>query len=131
MSHQMKTIREDQLSSIKKQIPASIFIGEIDGETIRTRDDYLNAVWQVFSFPYKEYMGLDAYLDWIRDLSWLHAEGYVFIIRRAAAMLRESPRDREIILRSLENTVLPWWESDVEKCVVEGKAKPFDIYLVE
>jgi hypothetical protein len=31
----------------------------------------------------------------------------------------------------LEEDVLPWWESDVEKHVVGGKVKSFQVYIVE
>ena len=31
----------------------------------------------------------------------------------------------------MKNKILPWWESDVEKHVVDGKVKSFQVYIVE
>ena len=38
---------------------------------------------------------------------------------------------KDLFLEILEEDVLPWWESDVEKHVVGGKAKSFQVYIVE
>ena len=81
-----------------------------------------------FPIPAK---GLDGYLDWITDLSWLNRDGYALIIKNYNCFMSEDLRKKEIVMESFGKTVLPWWENEVERCVVEGKAKSFNVYLVE
>ena len=109
----------------------SVFIAEIDGKNIQNINQYLKEIWDVFKFPITGYINYHAYLDWIRDLEWLNSNGYLFVIQNYCDFMKNSPNDRQIILNSLENLVIPWWEGEVEKCVVEGKAKLFNVYLVE
>jgi len=117
---------------IKKNLEkVLIFFAEIDGEDINQLDEYLEAVWRVFEFPEEVHMSYNAYLDWICDLSWLDSNGYVFAILNADSLIAQCPKDRKMILRSLEGIVIPWWEGEVERHVVEGKAKPFNVYLVD
>jgi len=139
MTNQMFHVKTDEWENLKQGFSnqPGLFVAEIDGEAVSTWADYAKEIQRVFCFP-KDIIAMDApimnyyaYMDWIRDLSWLHADGYALIIRHPDALMKDSPRERQIVLETLEDTVLPWWESDVEKCVVEGKAKPFNVYLVE
>ena len=57
----------------------SYYVGELDGSDIQTGEDFLDAVWDVFKFPIG-HKSIHGYRDWICDLSWLNAEGYVFAI---------------------------------------------------
>lgn len=108
-----------------------VFCAEINGKNIKNMDDYLSAVWKVFRFPQTGHVNYYAYLDWIRDLDWLDASAYIFVIRDSKVFMSESPKEREVILKSLENTVIPWWDSEIGEFQVEGKAKPFHVYLVD
>ena len=38
---------------------------------------------------------------------------------------------KKIIIEDIEDIILPWWEKEVEDCVVEGKAKSFNVYFVD
>ena len=108
-----------------------IFVAEINGQNIKNMDDYLSAVWKAFRFPRTGHVNYYAYLDWIRDLNWLGADSYIFAIKNFKTFMDKSPKEREIILKSLENTVIPWWDSEIERYQVGGKVKPFNIYLID
>jgi hypothetical protein len=109
----------------------NVFVAEIDGNKLKNCDDYLVAVWKAFNFPQTGYVNYYAYLDWIRDLGWIIADEFAFIVRNFNHLLEESPKERKIIINSLDNKVIPWWQSEIEQFVVEGKAKPFNVYLVD
>jgi len=108
----------------------SVFLAEIEGKRIKTLQDYLSTVNRILEFPIPTH-GLDGYQDWIRDLSWLNSEEYVIVIKDFKFFLSGDSRARTLILESFENTVLPWWQSEIEQFQVEGKAKPFNVYLVD
>ena len=109
----------------------AIYVGEIDGKEARNLDEYLEMIWKAFQFPDTGYVNYHAYMDWICDLSWLNANGYILVFHNFDKLLAQSSRDRQIIIESIDEDVLPWWEGEVERCVVGGKAKPFNVYLVD
>jgi len=122
---------EESKTLINIENEANTFIAEIDGALIQTLSMYLTEVWNAFHFPKTGYVNYNAYLDWIRDLRWLESDAYVLVIHNYHELISDSPKEREVVLASLENIVLPWWNGEVERCVVGGKAKPFNVYLVE
>jgi hypothetical protein len=67
----------------------------------------------------------------MRDLSWLRKEEYILIIHDFHDFLKNDLHLREIIVEDINDTILPFWEHEVEHCVVEGKAKPFNVYFVD
>lgn len=132
MSNGIVKIGAMQYAMILDNTPKSkAFVAEIDGENIKNMDDYLSAVWRAFRFPQTGHVNYYAYLDWIRDLDWLGTDAYIFAIRDFQTFMDKAPKEKEIILNSLENIVIPWWDSEIEKFQVEGLAKPFKVYLVD
>jgi hypothetical protein len=107
------------------------FIAEINGKNIKNMDDYLSAVWKAFRFPQTGHVNYYAYLDWIRDLDWLAADSFIFTIRNIDSFMTQSPKEKELVIGSIENTVIPWWESKIEQFQVGGKAKPFNVYFIK
>ena len=67
----------------------------------------------------------------MRDLDWLNADGYVFIIKNFENFMENDISKKEKIMYYFEDEILPWWEEEVERCVLGGKAKPFNLYLVD
>jgi hypothetical protein len=110
------------------------FVVILDGEKIDTWDEYLDIISEKLCFPdlFKKYRNIDAYLDWIRDLSWIEAEAFVVIIKNYKAFFsEESLQEKNSFEINFKEAVLSWWEEDVERCVVEGKAKPFNLILID
>jgi hypothetical protein len=132
MDNKIYHITRKQYTEIRNSFSSnSTFLAEIDGKDIKNLDDYLTAVWRVFRFPQTGYINYHAYLDWIRDLDWLGVDFYVFVILNADKLMEEAPKEKKIVLGSLENTVLPWWWEEIEHYQVGGKAKSFLAYLVD
>jgi len=110
---------------------SAIFVAVIEGKRIANLSQYLEAVWKAFKFPQTGHVNYYAYLDWICDLSWLHADGYALILKDYPDFMSDDTRNRDIVINSLSDKVLTWWQSDIEQFQVEGKAKPFNVYLVD
>ena len=109
---------------------AGVFVGYLDGSAIATTQDFLDQVSVVFRFPFPS-CNVDSFLDWIRDLQWLGTQRYVLVIRDFAHFMSQDQPGLDSIAGALIACVLPWWRGEVERCVVEGRAQQFDIYLVD
>jgi hypothetical protein len=133
MKNQIYRITRAELQEVIDRLTSTgkIWIARIDGKTISNWEDYAVAIAETMRFPEICYHSIDAYLDWIRDLDWLESDGYVLIITSISDFLKDDPRLKTVILGDLLDCVLPWWEKEVEHYVVEGKAKPFNLVLVD
>lgn len=133
MKNEIYNITDKELKLIKQQLSnqRAIWVAEIDGVKVPTWMDYAHEIEKIFRFPSPCDKSMDAYLDWMTDLSWLNSQGYVLIIKNMEDFMRSDLEKKEKILRFFVEDILPFWESGVEQYVVEGKAKPFNIYIVD
>ena len=112
---------------------------ELSGKELKTWDQYAAKIGQIMQFPeffLNRTSGhvVDSYLDWMRDLLWFQEEGveeYAIIINDYRSFLSHDVSDKQMIIETFVTIVLPWWEYDVERCSVGGKAMPFNVYLVD
>ncbi len=124
-------VNKKEYALIKERIKTNnLYIVEIQGSEVQNLESYLGKVWEKFKFPQTGYVNHDAYLDWIRDLEWLNKDGYIMAIFDFSKFLMKSPELKNEIIEDFTDVVLPWWQGEVEKYVVEGKAKSFTVYLV-
>lgn len=132
MENKVYYVTQKEMDGIKETIQKddSLYVANINGSTIKSLQEYLKIVNELFKFPIPT-RGLDGYLDWIRDLDWLMKDGYVLIINDFSKFLNDDLQLKNKIVDDFKKVVLPWWQEEVEKCVVEGKAKPFNVYLVD
>jgi len=132
MENKILIINQNELESLIESFSGhdAIFIAEIDGNTVHTLHDYFDKICEVFKFPYLS-KSLDGYLDWMTDLSWLNASEFALIIIDYKDFMQNDLTNREKVMWLFENDILPFWQSEIEQCVVEGKAKPFNVYLVD
>lgn len=103
---------------------------EIDGAEIQTWKDFIGFIEKSFQFPTTCEDSMDRYLDWIRDLSWLKHEAFIISVKNSKQFFANNSKLRDEILNDLEEVVLPFWESEVEEVVVDGKSKLFRVYLI-
>jgi len=115
------------------------YVAEFHGDTIKNADDYFNAIAESFCFPdlFNKYRCMDAYLDWIRDLSWLingkKYDGFTMIIYNYILFMDQDYKRKEQIIRTFADTVLPYWEEEVIFTTNNGNGtpKPFNLYLID
>lgn len=132
MENKIYQINTNEAKIIKEkyQSQQDIYIAELDGKNLRSWSDYIIEIQEIFQFPTQE-TNMDAYNDWMRDLDWLDKGGYVLFIYNFTDFLKNDSKLKKHVLNRFIDTILPWWQNDVELYVVDGKAKPFNVYLVD
>lgn len=105
----------------------------MDGKGIETYEQYFDKLWKVFNFSEipdgweKDYHTED---DFLTEMDELPDDKYIFIIKNYDGFLANNIEEKAEIEDYYENYLLPFWDEEVERVVVEGKRKDFDIYLV-
>ena len=93
-----------------------------------TKQDLLKMIKQEFRLP--DSSNWDSLSDWITDLSWIEQDSYILYITNYSMLLKEDQINKQIFLEILEDTV-KWFDGEIEKYVVNGKRKEFNVYLIE
>ena len=125
-------ISQLEAETIKKSLSKDVFVVEMDGERIQSSEDYLELAWLAFKFPYPdEEPSWDGYNDWISDLTWIDADGFALFIHNFTKFMKKDYREKAAFVEHFRDFILPFWEDEVTKVFVGGKAKPFNVYLVE
>jgi len=125
-------VSRSEAKTIKESLDQSIFIAEVDGRIIRSDEEYLRWAWVAFKFPYpNEKPNWPGYNDWIQDLDWLNADGYALFVYHFSQFMRNDNENKEYFIKHLRDYTLPFWEDEVTRVVVDGKAKFFNVYLIE
>jgi hypothetical protein len=98
-------VTRSEIHGIRKYYSTNetLYIVQIDGKRIRNLNEYLKEISTQFQFPIPT-KGLDGYLDWMRDLSWLKKDGYVLIIDNYSDFLSEDFKNKDCILKILMKT---------------------------
>ncbi len=105
----------------------------MDGKGIETYEQYFDKLWEVFEFSEipkdleKDYHTED---DFLTEMYELTEDKYVFISKNYDDFLSNNSEIKRRIENHYKNYLLPFWEEEVERVVVEGKHKDFDIYFV-
>jgi len=110
---------------------ANLHLVELQGEEIQSWEDYMSKIESAFEFPTSCIDNVNRYNNWLRDLSWLGKDGYVLIIRDFKDFLNQDLILKYKTIGRYADTVLPWWGENIEKYIIDGKAKPFNVYLVD
>lgn len=103
----------------------------LDGSELQTWDAYAKNISEKFKFPYSEYeLNYYGYVDWMTDLSWISENKYVVVIKHFSDFMKNDLNEKEDILCSFSDEILPFWEEEVERVVVGGKKTQFNVYCV-
>ena len=115
---------------IKELKDENFYIVELDGDKIRDERDFVLEMKEKFrisvDFPKPVVGWLN---DYICDLSWIQEEKIAIIIRNFDMFIKEDGKKRYDIMLDFAEIILPWWETDVENCMVGGKPRIFKVYL--
>lgn len=105
----------------------------MDGAGIETYEQYFDRLWEVFGFSdipegwKKDFHTGD---DFMTEMDELPEDKYVFVIKNYDKFMKNNNEEKHEIEDYYENYLLPFWDEEVERVVVEGKRKDFNIYLV-
>lgn len=134
MNNKVIYINKEKLNKLYYKTQTNILKVVIDGAKINTWKDYWNAVSQLFSFPdLPSYMKSDyhSYYDLMTDLSWLKNENIILIVENADSFLANDLQLKNNIIKDFNEYLLPFWDEEVSKTVINGKKKNFSVYFVE
>lgn len=130
MKNKIIYVSVDEMKEIKLRFQNNVLVVEIEGKKCSNLTDYLCLMSNLFCFPTKS-RGLDSYNDWMTDLSWLNRNEIVIIIYDYSVFLNQDLSLKKCIIENFEKVILPWWESEVVNCMVDGKTKKVTVYLVD
>jgi len=144
---------EKMQSIIRKAISDGINVVELDGTSIQSRDDYLEAIENSFNLPYevrinrhrrKNLHEFDLrYMGFVHWEGWVGIKGHMLVIHNYSGFVKGDTKLKHEIIKSFEEDVLPFWEQGGEFCSDDGdspeefieaakkRAKPFNVYLVD
>lgn len=132
-SNKVQKVNSQDVEFIKEKLDSNdrVYVVEVSGSNIQSWEDYISEIQSKFLFPTSCVDNIDGYLDWMRDLDWLNKEEIVLIINDFSIFLKDDPKLKNEIISDFVDIILPFWQDEVKKVVVEGKAKPFIVYLVD
>ena len=112
------------------QLPRGHF-AIIDGKTAMTSSDFLRCIWEQLDFPDSPNYNWDAYLDWMRDLSWISEKSISILILNFESFLSKEPNELKSFSSDLEEIVFPFWRDDA-LCIYENRdaLKDITVYCV-
>lgn len=103
----------------------------IDGKATRTSSDFLRCIGEQLQFPDSQNCNWDAYLDWMRDLSWLDAKSISVVILNFDSFLSKAPDNLKYFVSDLEEVVFPFWQNDAESVFESQDAvKDITVYCI-
>ncbi len=105
----------------------------MDGKGIRSYEEYFDKLWEVFGFdelPNGWKKDYHSEYDFMTDDYELKEKKYVFVIKNYNELFKNNQAEKENLEDTYKNYLLPFWDEEVERTVVGGKRKDFDIYLV-
>lgn len=103
----------------------------IDGKSTMTSSDFLRCIGEQLKFPNAQNCNWDAYLDWMRDLSWLEAKNISIVILNFDSFLSKEPEKLEHFIADLGEVIFSFWQNDA-KSVFENQdaIKDITVYCV-
>lgn len=123
LAHEIKSVK----SKVKDN--KSVFVAEIEGRDCLCKEDYMNAVWEIFGFPKAEVRkSWDGYYDWFTDLYWLRIKGkkeFIIFVYNYDQFLREDLPAKEEFFDGFREFILPWWEKNARS----RKCRKMTLYL--
>ena len=96
----------EHLEKLTSELGLTFF--HLEGQDIHDKDQFLNQVALVLSFP--EYFGnnWDAFADCLTDMSWHETDGFVILYDHFDSLAEHSPRDFETALDIFKESTEFW-----------------------
>lgn len=113
----------------KKAKKNGCYIINIQGSNIQTKKEFLELMEKEFALP--DSAGWDSYTDWMTDLSWIENQCFCIIINEYTNFLKEDDEAKEMVFEIFKEDILPFWENNVMKTIVDGTPRSFNVFLVD
>lgn len=86
------------------------YIVLFDGKKNKNIKTFLENIWLQLKFPEEPNHNWDAYLDWMRDLSWIKEKNILIIIENFKHFLSDEPTNKTYFLSDFSSVIFPFWE---------------------
>jgi hypothetical protein len=139
MKNQIFHVSLAELEEIIHSVQNDILVAVIEGKYTKSWMDYAEQIRDEFSFP-PEYwdflvddigLGLMRYYDWMTDLCWVNQKKIIVIIHQYKEFLSNKLSLKDNIMDGFKTGILPFWEEEVVRTVVDGEPKSFIVYLTD
>ena len=108
----------------------SYFYINIDGKTVNSEKDALLILAEGFNIDDLQDGNWDALADCLERPDYIIPDSINIFINNAKYLFINDEISKNIFLEILSDTVL-WWDEDVERYIVGGKRKKFNVYIIE
>ena len=133
--NQIIRVTSNEYEDLKNQFNSDdTFIVEINGSTIQSTNQLFNIMEQEYDlYTSNGTWGRNwaAFNDLMTDLDWINYDKHILTIENYKQFMKKDKYGKELFEEYFQDSILPFWEEDVLRCVVEGKTKEFTVYLVD
>ena len=109
---------------------SSYFYLNIDGKTVQSEKDVVQILAEGFNIDDLQDGNWDALADRLERPDYIIPDSINIFINNAKYLFINDEISKNIFLEILSDTVL-WWNEGVERYIVGGKRKKFNVYIIE
>ena len=102
----------------------------IDGKKVQSERDAIEILANSFNIDDLQDGNWDALFDRLQRSNYIHPERINIFLNNSRDLFIKDANSKNTFLEILSDTV-SWWEEDVERYIVDGKRKIFNVYLRE
>ena len=102
----------------------------IDGKKVQSERDAIEILAKSFNIDDLQDGNWDALFDRLQRSNYIHPERINIFLNNSNDLFIKDANSKNTFLEILSDTV-SWWGEDVERCIVDGKRKTFNVYLLD
>ena len=102
----------------------------IDGKKVQSERDAIEILAKSFNIDDLQDGNWDALSDRLQRSNYIHQERINIFLNNSNDLFIKDVNSKNTFLEILSDTV-SWWEEDVERYIVDGKRKTFNVYLLD
>lgn len=102
----------------------------IDGKKVQSERDAIEILAKSFNIDDLQDGNWDALSDRLQRSNYIHPERINIFINNSRYLFIKDENSKNTFLEILSDTV-SWWKEDVERYIVDGKRKTFNVYLLD
>ena len=102
----------------------------IDGKKVQSEGDAIEILANSFNINDLQDGNWDALSDRFQRSNYIYPERINIFINNSRYLFIKDENSKNTFLEILSDTV-SWWEEDVERYIVDGKRKTFNVYLLD
>ena len=102
----------------------------IDGKKVQSERDAIEILANRFNINDLQDGNWDALFDRLQRSNYIHPERINIFINNSRDLFIKDENSKNTFLEILSD-IVSWWEEDVERYIVDGKRKTFNVYLLD